>query len=111
MKLKNPFLLLSCFKFTGIGLVFIFILSLTVYKLIFLTLSSFGLLLVILKFSLKNASTSSVEHVLGSLWGYYGGEDDDKTKGLRIIAHRACGLDAPENSITALKNVSLFECI
>lgn len=107
MNFKNGFLLVSCFKLAVFCLAGLFILNLTVHKLIFGGCVCLVGFLASVKVSLKKAQASSVDAVLGPLWGsFLGNQEDGTVKGLRIIAHRACGLDAPENSIGALKNVS-----
>lgn len=59
---------------------------------------------------IRRAETSCVERILGPLWGAFGGVDqiEDSSKTLKIIAHRACGIDAPENSISALVKVTFI---
>lgn len=66
----------------------------------------FGL---ILRFRIPRPKPSKVYHILGSDWGAY--EIFSKQKKhendyvMKVVGHRACGLDAPENSLSALKKV------
>lgn len=63
---------------------------------------------VLIKFHIPRPSESSIRSILGREWGAYASSRSDSQNDdnvMKVVAHRACGLDAPENSISALKKV------
>lgn len=99
MEENFPSVVINCLKFVIFTMCFCYFFTslLSMSLLILLFVLYLLILFFIYMISLKAPDTSAVDKVIGF-------SEFEK----KVIAHRACGMDAPENSLMALKNVIMF---
>lgn len=78
------------------------------HLLLFLLISC-ALFGILLRFRIPKPVDSTICSIFGNEWGAYkvlpNDSDTDDNYVMKIVAHRACGFDAPENSLSAIKKV------